>query len=149
MKKAQVATEAAILITIMTFFFIIFLLVASNRYVDISEGKRDELVLDLGYVIESEIDLAASTESGYYREIELPETLQGINYSIEFYNSTELKTNYSVVILRSLYWEDEGGWLQSYEHVINVPRNTFGTLCKGKNLIQRINLTTNLTCIEH
>jgi hypothetical protein len=139
MKKAQVAAEAAMLITFMTLAFILFFLVISDRYVGLSEQRKDELVVDLGDVIKAEIGLAATAEPGYHREIFLPKTLRGISYNLSFHSFRELNTNYSLVIINST----------GYQNVVEVPKYVFGTFCKGKNIIRKnFNFSVILKCAE-
>jgi hypothetical protein len=122
----------------MTLTFTVFFLVIADRLVDVSEKKKEELLLDLGEVIEAEIELAATAEPGYQREFMLPPSLRGINYNMSFHSSDELKINASVAVIN----------ITGHQNIVDLPKHVYGILCKGKNYITRLELRVNISCNE-
>ncbi len=131
MKKAQSSVEVALLIGVMFLTFNIFLLVIAQRMVDVQDQKDQALIEDMSSVIESEIVLAAGVEDGYSRNFEIPQTLKGIDYSVELITSTVMKTNYSELVLEYV------DFAKTHETVKKLPKNVDGFIYKGENNISK------------
>tara|TARA_Y100000031_G_C8041107_1_gene301725 strand:- start:210 stop:623 length:414 start_codon:yes stop_codon:yes gene_type:complete len=136
MKKAQVATEAAIIISFMTLAFILFFFVISDRVVVITEQKRANLVADLGGMIRSELTLAGIAEDGYERTISLASTLDGLIYNISLENSSAMKTNFSEAVIN----------VTGYQYIVPLSKFVGGELCQGNNLVRKRNSNVSVTC---
>jgi len=81
-KKSQVSIEFSFLVGLAFLVLIIFLASISSKTKDMNRDKEQIMVTDLGYKIQSEVNLAFRAENGYYREFTLPDDLDGVNYSI-------------------------------------------------------------------
>lgn len=128
-KKAQSSVEVALLVGFMFLTFNVFLLVIAHRMVEIQDEKDRLLIEDMSSVIESEITLASTVEDGYERSFTIPKTLKGINYSIELFNSTVLKSNYTKLVLKYVDFSE------TYETVRRLPKNVDGIIYHGENEI--------------
>lgn len=133
MKKAQSSVEVTLLIGFMFLTFNIFLLAIAQRMVDVQNQKDRQLIEDMSSVIGGEITLAAGVEDGYSREFEIPQTLKGINYSVELVSSSTMKANYGELVLKYV------DFTKSYETVKKLPKNVKGIIYKGKNNITKKN----------
>ncbi len=131
MKKAQSSIEVALLIGFMFLTFNIFLLVIAQRMVDVQNQKDRQLIDDMGFVIESEIELAAGVENGYSRTFVIPKTLKGINYSIQLISSDAMGTNYSEIVLEYI------DFTKTHTIVKKLPKNVDGIIHKGENNISK------------
>ncbi len=129
--KAQSAVESAMMISFMFLIFTSFLLVVSDRYVDVQEQKDRELIKDVGAVIQNEVDLALMAENGYFRSFELPKDLRDKIYSINLSTASQMKTNFSELSIKYVNRSKE------FEHVLTLPKNIEGKINKGKNNISK------------
>jgi len=133
MKKAQSSIEIALLIGFMFLTFNIFLLVIAQRMVDVQNQKDSQLIEDMSFVIEGEIELAAGLEDGYSRTFVIPKTLKGINYSVRLINSSIMGTNYSEIVLKYI------DFTKTHYTVKKLPKNVEGSIHKGENNITKEN----------
>ncbi len=129
MRKAQSSIEVTLLVGVMFLVFNVFLIVIAYRMVDVQNEKDRLLIEDMTSVIESEIVLASGVEDGYRRTFNIPFKLKGINYSVELINSTELKSNYSKLVLEYV------DFTETYETVTILPKNVVGVVYYGENEI--------------
>lgn len=83
-KKAQASIEFIILIGFLFFVFILFTLLITALFTSFQEDRELKVLVDLGDVIESEIDLGLRGQEGYTRDFKLPEKLDGKDYTIIF-----------------------------------------------------------------
>lgn len=85
MKKfAQSSIEFIILIGVVAFIFVMFLFVLRMNLSDEQEENRNLFVKELAITVQNEISLATNSIDGYYREFQLPSSLFGRPYTIEF-----------------------------------------------------------------
>lgn len=140
MKKSQTAIEASILIGFMSFTLIAFLAFTYQQSLDLQAKGDKQLLEDTLSVVESEIELAVTSSDGYYREYQLPETVSGRPYSIKFISADITKANFSELEIRYLN--------KTITDNILLPKNVFGTVCKGKNIVSRNKGIINITCIQ-
>ncbi len=138
MRKAQSSIEIVLLISFMALVSAVFLLAINDRMTWIQKQKDIKLIEDMGSVIGDEITLALGVEDGYSRTFEIPQTLRGINYSVELWSSSTMKTNHSELVLWYI------NFTKRYETVRILPKNVNGTIYKGKNNITKENGTVYL-----
>ena len=118
--RAQVSLEFMFIVIILLFLTILFVIAAGNKTNDFQREKNIFLLRDTAGSVRNEIQVAYAMDSGYTRSFDVPDTLEGINYSIEIQN------NFISAVL-----DDE---------VIELaiqPVN--GSLQKGSNLIRKVN----------
>lgn len=82
MKKSQVSTEFLFFVGIAMVILMIYLFISSNYFDVIAKRKDNIAAQNLLEQIRNEINLAARVENGYIREIALPVTINGKNYTI-------------------------------------------------------------------
>lgn len=140
-KKGQSSMEAAMLITVMIVSLTVFLAVTSEKLVETQENRDKQLVDDLAFVIESEMKLATAAEEGYHRDLELPTTLNGKEYSTEFFNIQDEYGNRSVIVIKY-----DNQYLQGYSKAITVTQKLNGTMCRGFNSLEKSTGELNFTC---
>jgi len=87
-KKGQISIEFIVIISIATTFLIVFLLFGTTLLGEKTTNKEYAAMRDLGYALQSEFILAASSERGYQRTFFLPSMLDMINYSISNTNQS-------------------------------------------------------------
>ena len=97
--RGQVAVELALIISIMVLFLIVFVSVLGDRLVDVSESRSKDSAEGLADFIEAELSSASSTQDGFYRVLKLPESLDGLSYSVDFSNSTSIGANFTDVVI--------------------------------------------------
>jgi hypothetical protein len=112
MKKGQVATEFIIFFGFMFLIFVVFIVAVASDYRTLSTDKERLLLSDQAHTIRKEILVAAGVEDGYYREFDIPENLEGTEYTVQIVNN--------VLVIESA----------NEEFSIKVPPIT-GTLAKG------------------
>lgn len=118
-KRAQVAIEFVILVSIAFFIFILFVSVTRNKAIELFEEKKYEELKEVGNMIKDELIIASQVNDGYYREIEVPYNIQGsYDYEIER-------------IGNSIYL-----YLDENQYYVRIP-SFLGNISKGKNLITK------------
>lgn len=138
MRKAQSSIEIVLLISFMALVSAVFLLAINERMTWIQKQKDIKLIEDMGSVIGDEITLALGVEDGYSRTFEIPQTLRGINYSVEIWSSSDMKTNHSELVLQYV------NFTKRHETVRILPKRVNGIIYKGKNNITKENGTVCL-----
>jgi hypothetical protein len=133
--KSQVSIEMLLLFGFMMMVLMAFLFVIGNRISEAQLAKERAQIDDVGQSIESEIKLALSVGGGYRREIYIPYSAGGLDYNITFLDAKTLnptyKANHTELVLRLLNTS------YNYELVINLPKNVYGSLTKGRNVITK------------
>ena len=124
--------EAALIITVMALGIIIFMAVMSGKLTETKQKKDRELLEDIAFVLQKETTLAASAEDGYYREFEIPQTLNGRNYTINLRGS-DLEVAYT-------------DYLEGTQAVTLLPQGISGSPCTGTNSLQKIKGLIVLNC---
>jgi len=138
MRKAQASIEVVLLISFMALVSAVFLLAINERITWIQKQKDLKLIEDMSSVIGDEITLALGVEDGYSRTFEIPQTLRGINYSVELWSSSTMKTKHSELVLQYV------NFTKRYETVRILPKKVNGIIYKGKNNITKENGTVCL-----
>lgn len=129
--KAQSAVESAMMISFMLLVFTSFLLIMSDRYVDVQEQKDRELIRDVGAVVLSEIDLALMAENGYSRSFYLPKDLRGKEYDVSLTTAAQMGASFSELSIKYVNRPKE------FEHVLTLPKNVNGSIYKGENNVSK------------
>ena len=119
-RKAQVSLEFMFVTIILLFLTILFVIAAANKTNDFQREKNVYLLKDVAGSVRNEIQVAYAMDSGYTRSFDIPDTLEGLNYSIE------VQGNYVSAALDNEIIE-----------IAIQPVN--GSLKKGTNLIRKVN----------
>ena len=120
--KSQSAIEFISLAAIMMFVILGFFSVTSSKTLEAREESNKQITEDIANFVYREIDTAKSVNDGYARTFDMPQAINGINYSISIVDNRELTVNYL-----------------SYEYVKFLPSNVTGNAIKGANKISKIN----------
>ncbi|MGV8171378.1 MAG: hypothetical protein ACP5OA_01660 [Candidatus Woesearchaeota archaeon] len=128
-KKAQTSMEFVVLTGFMMLAFLIFYIVIQSKLLDANRDSIDIAVKEVESLVVNELKVAESVTDGYYREFELPQRVNGIDYTISIIagvgETPEIVTKYS-----------------GKERVYFVPQsyvNANSTVGKGLNNITKIN----------
>ncbi|MFA5174471.1 MAG: hypothetical protein WC438_04795 [Candidatus Pacearchaeota archaeon] len=93
-KKAQSSIEFMILVGVVIFFLVVFLGAIQGSMSDKLKEKQSIMVQDLASSVQDEINLASKSSDGYYRNFNIPEKINGRDYSIEILEEmVYVKTN--------------------------------------------------------
>jgi len=120
--KSQSATEFIILASFMLLVIVGFFAVASSKVLEVKEGGNRQVAEDIADFAYREIETAKSVADGYTRTFVMPQTVNGINYTITIIDNRELAVNYL-----------------GYEYLKFLPANVTGNLIKGSNKISKVN----------
>ena len=82
LKKAQGTIEFIVLFGAILFFFISFFAIIQGNIEDKNEDKEKILLQNTALSLRDEINLAAESSEGYFREFTLPENILGREYEI-------------------------------------------------------------------
>jgi uncharacterized protein (UPF0333 family) len=82
LKKAQTSMEFVILTGFMLLAFLIFYVVIQSKLVEANQNSIDVAAKQVEIIVVNELKVAESVTDGYYREFELPQRINGINYSV-------------------------------------------------------------------
>lgn len=82
MKKAQTSMEFVILTGFMLLAFLTFYIVIQSRLVETNRDGADKAAKQAELLIVNELRVAESVTNGYYREFELPQKINDMNYNI-------------------------------------------------------------------
>ena len=116
----MVVAASAIIIALMGLFSHLY----QNNYTD-----RERIIIkDFAYSIQNEFIMAAKSKSGYVRQIELPNKIEGINYNIAIYNESLLFIN------------------STNQYISSRIPTTSGQVLVGQNTIKNINNSICINC---
>lgn len=115
--RAQVAMEFVMLVMLAFMIMILFSIAAREQVLDIREEEEYVSLKDVAHTVQSEIITATNVEAGYRREFSIPESLEGIEYTIGISDS--------YLVLESRH----------HEYVLKVPP-VQGNVIKGVNTIR-------------
>src|SRR3989344_9346793 len=122
MRKSQSAIE---FVTLASFMFLVvlgFFSVTTSKIVESKEAANRQIAADLADYVFNEVKTAKSVNDGYIRIFTIPQTVNGINFTINITDNRELVVNYL-----------------GNEHVEFLPSNVTGNLTKGDNKISKRN----------
>jgi len=119
--KSQSAIEFVSLASFMLLVVLGFLAVTSSNLLQAKEEGNRQTAQDIADFAYREIDIAKSVDNGYIRTFNMPQTVNGVSYTINITDNRELAVNYL-----------------DYEFVRFLPSNVTGNLLKGTNKIWKI-----------
>ena len=122
MKKSQSAIEFVSLASFMLLVMLGFFAVTSSNVLDAKEEGNRKTAADITDFAYREIEIAKSVNDGYTRFFVMPETVNGIKYTINITDNRELAVDYI-----------------GYEYVKFLPSNVSGNITKGTNKISKKN----------
>lgn len=118
LKKAQGAIEFVIIFAAVLFFFLTFFSIIKVN-IEKKNLEKEKLVLqNLVLDVQSEIDLAAESSEGYYREFKIPENIFGKDYEINI-SSNRVYVSMNKIGISYKIFEVNG----SIKKGVNVIRN--------------------------
>lgn len=120
--KSQSAMEFIVLASFMLLVILGFFAVTSTKMLDAKEEGNKKTAQDIVDFAYHEIEIAKPVNDGYTRFFEMPQTVNGINYSIGIIDNRELFVNYL-----------------GYEHIRFLSSNVTGNFVKGNNKISKSN----------
>lgn len=120
--KSQSAMEFVILASFMLLVILGFFSLVSSRMIEARvEGNR-KISEDIAKFAYREVEIAKSVNDGYSRIFEMPQSVNGINYTLSVIDSRELVVTYL-----------------NEEYVQFLPINVTGNILKGSNRISKLN----------
>lgn len=121
-KLSQSAVEFIALASFMILVILTLLAIISSSVIDAKEEGNRKTSVDIAEFIYREIDAARPLNDGYIRTFSIPQTVNGVNYSVNITDNRELIVNYL-----------------DNEHVKFLPANITGNISKGVNEIRKAN----------
>jgi hypothetical protein len=117
-KNSQVAMEFVMFILLAFMIMVVFSVVTRGRMIDLREEEEYVALKDVVHAVQSEISIATGVEDGYLREFSIPESLGGVDYTIQI----------------------SGGYIiaesKNHEYILSVP-NVEGNITKGVNQVTK------------
>ena len=120
--KSQSAVEFIVLASFMLLAVVGFFAVTSSKVLEAKEEGNRKIAEDIADFAYHEIEIAKSVNDGYTRNFYMPETVNGVDYSINITDNRELIVNYL-----------------GHEHIRFLPSNATGNITKGNNKISKYN----------
>ena len=127
LKKSQTAMEFFVLIGLASLTTVVFILASLDQIKEFYDKREDIVIKDLALKLQTEINLAATSENGYHRQFTIPEKLRDtINYSVV------IKKNETLIVYsdKSLY-------------AVSIPKVS-GNITKNTNTITKSGGVVNL-----
>ena len=121
-QKSQSAVEFIVLASFMVLVLLGFFAVTSSKVLEAKEEGSKKIAQDIADFAYREIEIAKSVNDGYARFFEMPQNVNGINYSIGIVDNRELVVNYL-----------------GNEYIKFLPSNVTGNFAKGSNKISKSN----------
>lgn len=119
-QKSQSAIEFIILVGAVLFFFTIFFVGVHESMSDKIQERQNNLVKELAFSIQDEINLAYESGEGYRREFKIPEQINGQDYEAN-------------LTAEMIYIKTSNG-----KHAIALPVLPItGNIIKGTNIIKK------------
>ena len=120
--QSQSALEFIVLASFMLLVILGFFAVTSSNILEAKEEGNRKISSDVAEFAYREIEVAKSVNDGYTRIFVMPETVNGVNYTITITDNRELTVSYL-----------------GYEYVKFLPANVTGNISSGLNSIKRTN----------
>ncbi|HLC61942.1 MAG TPA: hypothetical protein VJI52_02910 [Candidatus Nanoarchaeia archaeon] len=120
-RKSQSAVEFVSLASFMLLVVLGFLAVTSSNMLQAKEEGNRKTAEDIAGFAYREIDIAKSVNDGYIRIFSMPQTVNGVSYTITMTDNRELTVNYL-----------------DYEFVRFLPSNVTGNISKGTNKVWKL-----------
>ena len=118
--KSQSAIEFISLASFMLIVILGFFAITSSKTLEAKEEANKKTAEDIANFAYREIEIAKIVNDGYARTFVMPQTVNGINYSISIVDNRELTVNYL-----------------GYEYIKFLPANVTGNVTKGLILITK------------
>jgi hypothetical protein len=80
--SGQVSFEFFFVIAVVIVVTIVLGALTADRLTELKSRQTNARFMDVGYAVRNEVDIAHSMAPGYMRDFELPDTIDGDNYSI-------------------------------------------------------------------
>ncbi len=142
--KAQSSIEAALVITFMLFVLTAFMGIMAKKGIDVKKESEINSLDNVAKLLEYEVLEAQKSEDGYSRIFEIPDSVDGIPFTISIINSTALNSSnpefFELVINATKY---RVNLIQYY----TIKGNVSGELCQ-KTLIRKFNKSIRFSCRE-
>jgi len=110
--------EFIMLIILAFMIMVVFTVISRDRMVDLRKQEEYTALKDVSFSVQSELVIATNVEDGYRRVFATPETLDGINYTLEVVEE--------YLIARSA----------NHEYTVKVPAFQ-GSVAKGNNTVRK------------
>lgn len=117
--KAQVSAEFFVFLGLAFLIAIAFEIASLDQLNDFRAQKENEAVKDLALKLQKEVLIAATVEDGYVRVFDIPDKIDGFNYSLTTLNNHTI----TVQSKNSLY-------------IVSIPK-AIGNMSKGYNVINK------------
>ena len=85
--KGQISLEFMFVIMLLLFLTILFVIASGNKMNEFKNEKDVFLLRDTASSVRNEVKIAYAMDSGYVRSFDVPDTLEGLNYSIVIQNN--------------------------------------------------------------
>jgi len=121
MPKSQSAVEFIVLASFMLLVILGFFAVTSSRVLEAKDEGDRKTAEDIAELAYREVEIAKSVNDGYIRVFSIPQTVNGVNYTINITDNRELSVNYL-----------------GNEYVRFLPSDVIGNISKGFNQISKI-----------
>ena len=129
MRKAQTSMEFVILTGFMLLAFLIFYMIIQAKLVEANRDTTDRAAEQIETLIVNELKVAESVTDGYYRQFELPQRVNGVDYNVSVIPGV---SNTPEIVIK--YY--------GKERVYFVPQGYISSSCtvgKGLNNITKLN----------
>lgn len=120
-EKSQSAVEFIILASFMLLVVVIFFALTSSKVLEAKEKSNKQTAEDIATFAYREIETALFSSDGYTRIFDMPNTINGIAYSIDIIDDRELVINYL-----------------DNEYVLFLPSNVSGDIKPGANEVKKM-----------
>lgn len=120
MRKSQSALEFVILTSFMLLAILGFFAITSSKVLESREESDRKVAEDIAKLAYREIEIAKSVNDGYVRVFSMPETINGVDYTISIIDNREIVVNYL-----------------NQEYIEFMPSNVTGSISKGTNVLTK------------
>lgn len=132
--------EFVILTGFMLLAFLVFYIVIQSKLVEANQNSVDVAAKQVETIVVNELKVAESVSDGYYREFELPQRVNGMDYTLEIIPGPSMgSSDIPEVVIR--YNGRERVYFVSQAYVSNL-----STVGKGTNNISK---TNKVILIQH
>jgi|GEM_PF-950201 len=129
-RKSQVAVEFMLMTSLAMVVLVVMIGVLYYIFRDYSEEKNMNRLMNLGYSLQDELILASQVESGYERNLTIPEMVGSAEYSINQTHNPNSTPDDLFIIYKGTHL------------LFPIPANITGNLTKGSNTITKTDQNT-------
>ena len=109
-RRAQTSMEFVILTSFMVLAFLVFYVIIQSKMVEANKDTTDRAAKQIETLVVNELKVAESVTDGYYREFELPQRINGMDYTVQIMsgvnNTPEIVVKYNG--LERMYFVNQG-----------------------------------------